>query len=173
MLILELELTRFKTLTRIASSVPTSWGPLFGSWILSSKGASRSYATTCPSAVKDLFDWVNTKATFQFNYTEFIHSKFVCQKMRLIPRIIKSHLWLGREGSKLLWIHYSLLLFLSCYFRKTVDSLTKWWVHLLNRWEVECIQHWLLSHIAHVRVSLLVIRELCVWFHHSTVLSIL
>ena len=44
-------LTSWQILTLIASSVPTSCGPLLGSYFLSSKGASRSYATECPSAI--------------------------------------------------------------------------------------------------------------------------
>ena len=33
----------------MASSVPTSYGPLFGSWILNSNGASLSKTTAWPS----------------------------------------------------------------------------------------------------------------------------
>lgn len=41
----------------MASSVPTSYGPLFGSWILNSNGASLSYPTICPSAVIQKFKY--------------------------------------------------------------------------------------------------------------------
>ena len=42
-------LTIVNIFTRMASSVPTSWGPLFGSYILNSNGASLSNTTVWPS----------------------------------------------------------------------------------------------------------------------------
>jgi len=49
-LINRLTLTNCIIFTLMASRVPTSWGPLFGSYILSSNGASLSKITMCPSA---------------------------------------------------------------------------------------------------------------------------
>ena len=42
-------LTIVNILTLMASRVPTSYGPLFGSWILNSNGASLSKTTVWPS----------------------------------------------------------------------------------------------------------------------------
>ena len=59
-------LTRTKIFTLIASRVPTSYGPLLGSWILSSNGASLSYKRWCPSAAPGLLKWKLTKSGVHF-----------------------------------------------------------------------------------------------------------
>ena len=56
---LNIWLTSVRILTLMASRVPTSCGPLFGSWIRNSNGASLSYNTWCPSAIIDNIVMIN------------------------------------------------------------------------------------------------------------------